>query len=407
MIISVLLTSYKEGGLIGFFPIADLFIGMMFVVRPIQLLLAGDVNLFSVIKRYSTYYYEVSAADLPWAKAALIGFIGVVFLNFPFLISDKKDRFTVKNASDYTENYYFSRKQMTGILLFTLVAMASAGAYAYKVMRTSTLHIYDRLWVFVFSCLIIYIISRKRTADVFIYLIIALSMILLSFRGRRQYAVNMLICYICPLYFVGKNRKRTFFKVSIMLIAVLAIIFIYGNIRRELRGGILKDSIVDGILSEFCMFDMLLIALDYVKVHGIGLFWGYNYLCLFTYPIPGITIQPFDHFFTGLIYQGRMHGGIPTSIFGSLFLNFSFIGLGIGSLLLGILLSWIQKKLSVIRDYHSIGYYSIVATFVYDIVRVGDIGREAWSLFIFLLVYYVFSYIIKRIAPEYGQIQKG
>jgi hypothetical protein len=155
------------------------------------------------------------------------------------------------------------------------------------------------------------------------------------------------------------------------------------------------------------MFDMLLIALDYVKVHGIGLFWGYNYLCLFTYPIPGITIQPFDHFFTGLIYQGRMHGGIPTSIFGSLFLNFSFIGLGIGSLLLGILLSWIQKKLSVIRDYHSIGYYSIVATFVYDIVRVGDIGREAWSLFIFLLVYYVFSYIIKRIAPEYGQIQKG
>ena len=400
IIIDVLITSYREGCLIGFFSIANMFIGLMFIVRPLQLLISGNINQFGVIYRYSLYHGYVTVADLPWAKAALIGLIGTAFLNIPFFSSDRRNQFSLHNTAAYVEHYKFSTNQLMAIFVFTLVASLSAGIYALKVVRSTSLHIYDLIWVFLFSCIFIYIIARKRTAGLFIYAVIGISILLLSFRGRRQYAVNMLLCYVCPLYFAGKDRKRTFIRVGLMLVAILAVVFIFGNVRRALRGAVLQDSFFEGILGEFSMFDMLLISLKYVKERGMGLFWGYNYLSIFTVPIPGITIQPFDHRFTEIIYLGRFHGGIPSSLFGSLFLNFSYLGVCLGALLFGSLLTRIQKKLSSINDYYSIGYYSIVATFVYDIVRVGDIGRETWSSLTFLLVYYVFSFVMRRVSAD-------
>ncbi len=400
IIIDILATSYREGCLIGFFSIANMFIGLIFIVRPLQLLISGNINQFSVIYRYSLYYGYVTVADLPWAKAALIGLIGTASLNVPFFSSDRKSWFTLQNTAEYIENYIFSTNQFMAIFFFTVLASISAGIYALKVFRTSSLHIYDLLWVFLFSCLLIYIIARKRTTGLFVYAVIGLSIVLLSIRGRRQYAVNMMLCYVCPLYFAGKDRKRTFIRVGIMLAVVLTVVFIFGNVRRELRGAVLQDSFLEGILGEFSMFDMLLISLKYVKERGMGLFWGYNYLSIFTVPIPGISIQQFDHRFTDIIYLGRFHGGIPSSLFGSLFLNFSYPGVCLGSLLFGSLLTKIQKRLSSINDYYSIGYYSIVTTFVYDIVRVGDIGRETWSLITFLMVYYVFSFVMRRVSAD-------
>ena len=185
-----------------------------------------------------------------------------------------------------------------------------------------------------------------------------------------------------------------------MLGIILGVIFVFGNVRRELIGAHLQDSFFEGILGEFCMFDMLLVSLRYFKQFQPGLFCGYNYLSIFTVPIPWISIDPFDHRLTDIVYLGRFHGGIPTSLFGSLFFNFSFVGVCLGSLLVGSLFMKIQKRLSVLNDYNSIGYYSIVSTFVYDLVRVGDFGRETWSLITFLLVYIVFSYIMKRIAKD-------
>ncbi len=400
VVLDVLISSYREGSLIGFFSIANIFIALVFVARPLQLLMSGNVNQFGVIYRYSLYYGTVGVNDLPWAKAALIGLIGVVFLNAPFFSLSYNKKFTLANTAQYRNDYTFSKNQTAGILMFVLVATASATIYLTKLVRTSSLHIYDLLWVFVYSCVFVYVIARKRKASWWIYLIIGASIFLLSFRGRRQYAVNMLLCYVCPLYFAGKDRKKTFIRVGLMLAAILIVVFVFGNVRRDLRGAVLQDSFFEGILGEFSMFDMLLVSLKYVKEHNIGLFWGYNYLSLFTLPIPGINIRPFDHYFTELIYLGRFHGGIPSSLFGSLFLNFSYIGVCLGSLLVGELLSKIQRRLSTINDYYSIGYYSIVTTFVYDIVRVGDFGRETWSLITFLLVYYVFSGIMKRVSKD-------
>lgn len=400
IILDVLVSSYKDGCLIGFFSIANIFVFLIFVVRPIQILFSGNVNQFSVINRYSQYYGFLNMNDLPWAKAALIGLLGVVCLNIPFFSSENRHKFTVNVSADFRENYVFDKNQKTGIVLFSVLATFSAGLYLFKILRTNSLHIYDLFWVFLFSSIFVYVISRKRKVDIWIYIVIGLSIFLLSFRGRRQYAVNMLLCYICPLYFSGKNRKKTFMKVFIMFVAVFVVVFIFGNVRRNLRGAVLQDSFFEGILGEFSMFDMLLVSLKFVKEQNIGLFFGYNYLSIFTVPIPGVNIQPFDHRFTELIYLGRFHGGIPSSLFGSLFLNFSYVGVCVGSLLVGMLLSKIQRKLSQLSNYYSIGYYSIVTTFVYDLIRVGDFGRETWSLITFLLVYFVFSAIMKRVAKD-------
>lgn len=400
VVLDVLITSYKEGCLIGFFSIANIFIFLIFIARPIQILLSGNVNNFAVIGRYSQYYGYLYTNDLPWAKAALIGLMGVVCLNIPFFSSESRHRFSINNSTAYNDDYIFNKNQKNGLGLFILLASLSAGIYLFKVLRTSSLHIYDLFWVFLFSSIFVYVISRKRKVDIWIYIIIGLSIFLLSFRGRRQYAVNMLLCYICPLYFSGKNRKKTFLKVLFMLVAVLVVVFIFGNVRRNLRGAVLQDSFFEGILGEFSMFDMLLIALKYMKDYSMDFFYGYNYLSIFTIPISGSLIKPFDHYFTEIIYQGRFHGGIPSSLFGSLYLNFSYVGVCFGSYLVGKLLSIIQKKLSKINDYFSIGYYSIVTTFVYDIVRVGDFGRETWSLITFLLVYFTFSFIMKKISKD-------
>ena len=104
IIIDVLITSYREECLIGFFSIANVFIGLMFIIRPLQLLISGNVNQFSIIYRYSLYYGYVNGSDLPWAKAALIGLIGTAFLNISFFSSDRKNRFTLQNTVTYIDD---------------------------------------------------------------------------------------------------------------------------------------------------------------------------------------------------------------------------------------------------------------------------------------------------------------
>lgn len=185
-----------------------------------------------------------------------------------------------------------------------------------------------------------------------------------------------------------------------MALVAAVVILVFGNVRRGVGAVLIQESLFEGFLGEFCMFDMLLVSLKYCKDNAVGLFWGFNYLSIFTVPIPGVDIQQFDHMFTGILFKERFRGGIPTSLFGSLYFNFSYIGVCLGTVLFGTLLSFIQRKLQLLSNYASIGYYSIFATFVYDLIRVGDIGREAWSLITFLLIYVVFQFFMNKVAKD-------
>ena len=400
VVVDSTMQAVKNQCLLSFITIANVFAVAIFVLRPLQLLMSNDFSESAELQRYFTYYGEIARENLPWAKASLIGMLGIFCVNFPFLSSKYKSSFSIRNMTTFIDGYKFTWNQHIGLGLFVLLGLFSAGVYILKKSLYSSVHIYDMLWIFIFSCIIIYLITRKRTAGILVYLLIGLSIIVLSLGGRRQYIVNLLLCYIIPLYYAGKNRKTTFIRIGFMLLGILVVVFVYAGIRRSLIGDSTEVAFVEGILDEFCMYDMLLASLCYVKTYGINFFMGYNYLTVFTTPIQGLSIEQFDHRLTDMVFQGKFYGAVPTSLFGSLYFNFSFIGVCIGAILVGTLLLYIQKRLSTISTYESIGYYSIVSTFVYDLIRVGDFGRELWSLITLLLVYYVFSFFMNKFGND-------
>ena len=102
---------------------------MIFIARPIQILLSGNVNNFSVISRYSQYYGYFNLNDLPWAQAALMGLLGVVCLNIPFFSSESRQKFSLNNTTEFSDNYVFNKNQKAGIVLFLVFATLSAGIY--------------------------------------------------------------------------------------------------------------------------------------------------------------------------------------------------------------------------------------------------------------------------------------
>lgn len=116
------------------------------------------------------------------------------------------------------------------------------------------------------------------------------------------------------------------------------------------------------------------------RYHGkISLFYGYNFLTVITTVIPGIKIAQFDHELTRIVFNGLFNGGIPVTIFGSLYFNFSYLGVVVGSFILGSVFRYMRNKCTKKISVKGIMYYSIFTTFAYDIIRVGDVGREMWT----------------------------
>ena len=393
----VIVSSYKKSieisSAISFFSIANLFAGFIFVIRPVYLLIQGNMLLFPAQLYHNVHRVYLEYGDLPWAKASLIGMLGIIFLNLPILFSGKDMK--LKILSIRASEYKFRNNQNIALALIAIFGLANAAVFYIRRTQGLSIHIYNLVWVFIFASLLLYIISRKRRADFSSYVLIGLAVMFLSLIGRRQYIVNLLICYMIPLYFTGKNRKKTYALLSLFVLATLFIVRIYA----EIRGSGQRD-LFSGVIGEFSMFDMLMVTDVDFNLNGIGLFWGYNYLNIFTIPIPRIHIRPFDHLVTDIVFNNMFNGGIPTSLFGSLYFNFSYIGVCLGSLVLGMILLKAQKKFSTDMSYESIGYYSIFATFVYDIIRVGDVGREFWSCMTFIIVYSFFIFFMRKIRND-------
>ena len=390
------LKAWNNKCIMHFISIANLFIFAIFVLRPLQLLLANDLGEFPTLRLYFSYYGYLLPKELPWAQASFIGMLGTFFLNCPFLTSSPKNLFRVLPLNKFRGPYIFSKSQLFGLFSFILISIISASIFLFKIQTHIAVHIYDLLWIFIFSCIAIYIITRKRADNWLIYFLLGLAIFILSFSGKRQYIVNFLLCCIIPLYFVGTDRKKIFRRIFLMFILILIIVFGYGAIRRYRIGNWEQKTFGNAIMGEFCMYDMLLASIDYVRGYALNAFWGKHYLNIFTIGIPGLHIQPFDHFLTEIIFKGNFHGAIPTSLFGSLYFNFLLPGVCIGSYILGIFLMYVQKKLARNTSYENIGYYAIFATFVYDLIRVGDIGRELWSLITLLLVYGCFNFLMNK-----------
>ncbi|WP_295086890.1 O-antigen polymerase [Ruminococcus sp.] len=384
----------KYSGVFSLINMANAFLLMIFVVRPLQIFLFPEdaikmhaFKMYSVLSRYNI-------DNIPLAQASFIGFLGIYALNIfykPVMYPKAAD------SNEICSNRAMNMHQIISLLFICIVALASEGLYVFKsLILSSSIHIYDLMWVYIFSVVIMYIITIKKEANIFIYLIILNCIVVLGISARRQYIVNLLLFFIVPLYYAGKNKDLK--KILLACILLIFVVIGYGYIRRT-RIGYETGGILFELMDEFCMFDMLSVSLDYSNSTGIGLFWGYNYLTIFTEMLPFFSILPFDHMFTGIVFNNIYHGAIPTSLCGSLFFNFSYIGVIIGMTIFSFLLDKIQNSFEKI-SISSVGYYTIAFSFVYDVIRVGDIGREFWTMMVSVIV---FSFL-KRTLPEKQQI---
>lgn len=376
--------------------IANFFLFFVFVVRAIQILLTSNPESdIYAISLYNNYMQTCMFSDLPIAQAAFIGLLGCGFLNLSFFLSPIKNA-TEHVAMNVNEPKSFNTTQTTNVLFILLISSFSVASYCIQIFRNQPVHMINIIWIYLFSLVIVYIIYEKKNPNWLVYFLIGLSIFLFSFVGKRQYVVNLLICYIIPLYYVGTNRKKIMRKIFFMTITLLLVVWFYGIIRLQMLGGKSSNMFYLELLNEFCMFDMLVVSLKYFNSFITDYFWGYNYLTVFTLPIPGFSITSFDHLLTNMVLHGAFHGGIPVTLFGSLFFNFSYMGLIIGVCFCGTFLRYLEGLFIQMNCLKDVMFFTIWATFVYDLIRVGNLGREIWTLLMMFLVAKFFLVVTQK-----------
>lgn len=399
VIIVSMVACFKVGEILSPIFVANFFSAFVFIARPIQILLSQEnINRIYAIGMYSRIGNKLSFEDLPILQASYIGFLGVLFMNlFYFGIKTSLDRSKLSNyheVSVYDSNRALSTKQFLTILVVMCPAIISMGSFIIKQMVLgAAISMIDIVWIYILCALIIYLIAFKRKATSFIYILIFISALVLGIASKRMYIVNLIICFIVPLYYLGEDRRKNIKRVLIMVFILFCLVLVYGSIRAG-RIGATQGTVIEQFLDEFCMYDMLLVSIRHCNANNIGLFWGYNFLTVFTTIIPGVRISQFDHELTKIVFSGLFKGGIPVTIFGSFYLNFSYIGVAIGAALVGAFFRYLRNKCTRTVNIKGIMYYTIFTTFAYDVIRVGDIGREIWTCIIMILVAKIFMFVV-------------
>lgn len=396
LILHSLYKENKNGNILTSISIANIFLLCVFVLRATQIIyMYPFVDDIYVIGMYQKLFGNINVENLPFDKASAVGFFGTAFLNLAYFRVKLCAKRNSNKKNDRINNniQFFSYKQVGAIFVCLIPAILSLMSFFMKAsISRQSVSLIDLAWLYIFSSLIIFIIYKKRKANVLVYILICASIFILSILAKRQYIVNLLICYIVPVYYYRKN-SRDVLKIIIMGLSVVLVILFYGQIRAEMISATTGSSL-NQLMNEFCMYDMLVISIKKLNDINYGLFYGYNFLTIFTTPISSKIITQFDHELTNIIFNGLFKGGIPVTILGSLYLNFSFVGVIIGSVILGRLFAFFDKLFLNNKTSKGIMYYTMLITFVYDIVRVGDIGREVWTFFIAIFVCYVFCKIV-------------
>lgn len=397
MVCSALIININKTEFFSSNNIVNVFLGFVFILRPIQIMLNyDDLGSVYVIGLYQNIFGRLVDFSYPFAQASFIGMLGIASFNIAYFwnlktaLNNKLDTRSFNNLFASS----FSLKQILGIFICLLPAFGTMFSLVVKKFTLqANVGLIDIAWIYIFSALIVFIIYKKKQATLIVYALIFLSMLFLSILAKRQYIVNLLLCYIIPLYYCGKKSKVNIFKIAIMCFVLIAVVLIYGEIRASLISAT-TGSAFEELMDEFCMYDMLVVSLQRISDLGQGLFLGYNFLTIFTTPISGQLIAQFDHALTYLVLNGTFNGGIPVTLIGSLYFNFSYIGVILGLMLLGKFFVYFQNAISNKLKAKKIMYYTFLVTFAYDIIRVGDIGREVWTFLIGLFVCSLFCWIV-------------
>lgn len=376
-----LYNAWKHNDVFQPITIINIMLFFIFVLRPIQILLMESLKQASYFRYYFLLYGEHSISELPFAEALLIGLMGIIGVNSGYLITRQKTKFNKLKVSSYKLNERRIKNAKEWINVYVCFATLILMFYIYKSFSGGnqvTFSTIDILWIYIFcvSVLLEQIIKEKISFK--IWMILLVSILAFSVLGNRQHIINLLLCVFIPYSYMNKksiNKKTIFLGITMVFVIVW-----YGSLRRGNEFTI--NTMLEYFLGEFSMFDMLVLGLDHKIAYNDGFYYGYNYLCFLNYIIPSLEIEFFDFRHVQDVFNGLIGGGIPSSIIGSLYFNFSYIGTIVGSFLMGIFVGDRYNKYIKMNTSLSIAYYSIFLTFIYDVTRVGDIGREIINYFI-------------------------
>lgn len=410
--------------------IVNIFVIFMFVIRPVLLLFDPITIILSLPMRAYNGLYNVNVNDiLPgmWQgiRVCLLGLISIYsgyylckmrqilpgntniekqnlikrFIKSDFIISFNKN-YLIKVILLF----------MLSLLLFfvfllkynPVVLLQSAGIRSVEGVKISAVFLF---WIQIFfvACIFynIYLINNNKPTYP-LYLLIVLFTAMCAFLASRSYAINLFLAVITINYYLSKDRKINF-KTIIPFILIILVIVGYGALRASNRKEVSYQSIsaAQKIVNEFNMFDAFVLAIDHQQRYKSPFFYGASYAggLLNFVPRdfwPGKPL-PFDFEHTKYLYKGTVGGGLPTSLIGSLYLNFSVPGVILGCFIFGCLIYYvytllIRKHLSTL----SVCKYTIFVTFIYDIIRVGDLTRELSNFLIYYFFYFAAFYFLAK-----------
>lgn len=383
----------------------NIFYVFIFILRPISIIygsvLSTDNHVFYI---YNNLYGDnIFSEDI--LTAQLVGFLGQIATYIGYY-AFKRQRVTnshVDILSDVKKkhlnvrvNNYFIAFSMILLMLFTYIyGRHNIQDFLFSKSKISygTINI---LWVHIGSVTCLVSIFLNKRINLYNGILIVIMLVLLVGIGQRAYAVNLLLGIVIVLYYI--KYRRINLKILLLLMLTVAMVLILGNIRNESIGREVSSSIVRRVIDEFSMFDMLVVSINYVKRYGDFGYNGFNYLSVFngflSKDVWPFWVNQFDHQHTRNIFHGAYSGAVPTSIFGSLYLNFGLVFMPAFALIFGWILGYFRDYFSKTKlSSSSIITYGLFASLIYDLVRVGDIGREIWSFLVYLGVFLIMKVI--------------
>lgn len=382
--------------------IIDIFTIIMFCFRPLFLFFSDFSyvkSLSSALRIYSVISGYTSIKSFPNSLALSIISVASFVFNYSYFLR--------YNSVDDKKIVVESRKtKKIGLLVYMIFLFALIGfflvRYNISYLRQFAgrfreigidFSFYDILWLYAFPFAIgysYYISKKNNQLPILTIILLIIELILLSALTRRSYIVNVfIILFLISYYYKSKsanqNNKKSFnIKYIFYIILVLFLIISFSDIRNQGKKYSENESGVVKVLNEFDMYDMFVSTVDYYTYHKNN-YNGINYLSLPFIPKALWENKPdyFDYHNSQIVLDGYFKAGIPTSLFGSLYLNFRLVGLIICCYVLGLLCCLLYKKYSNFNNIHGLMKYSIFLIFIYDFFRVGNLSRELWSIMLY------------------------
>lgn len=380
--------------------IFNIFVAGFFIVRPIHILLGQELSNFSYFRYYFIQYGSRRFADMPFSEASLIGVIGIWVTNYCYSMIAKRNSGCTQRQFKQVLKY---RKQVNQMCYaYLAVAFLIWLLYLYRsFVQHGKITIVYILWVYILTVILnIHILNNGKLTKTAL-LCILISCMSLALLGNRQLIISLLLCVFATYVTIKENTNVSLRKIlkSVIVLGIVGAIMVawYASIKQKAQFSL--DNVLDELIGEFGMYDMLVLSIDHKMRFADPYLFGYNYLCLFNWLIPGVNIEFFDFRLVQIVFGGLLGGGIPISILGSFYYNFGYIGLVSGSALFGFLMAGTYfrnlKKGTAEAFLHNI----IFLTFTYDVVRVGDIGRELINyLVLWGILKIAMAFIPKRFA---------